>query len=83
MIAAERGRDENIKVLLNLDSMSEEAMDEESVRDPGTQRVTLNAKDKYTMAAIHFAAKHGHSVSLQLRLGFTTRWPRIRTIHME
>lgn len=61
MLAAKHGRDENIKVLLGIDNQGEEDMDDDS--EEHVQRVTVNAKNKHSKAAIHYAAKGGHAVS--------------------
>ena len=70
MIAARLGRDENIKELMSVtieedEQMTEDAETEDMNDEPRKEvkRVNINAKNKKTKAAIHYAAKHGHEVS--------------------
>ena len=76
MIACKHGRDEIVKELLTIGNEDvDDAMEDEEVNKPN---VSMDIKNKHTKAAIHYAAKNGHLVSLilflrsDITLGFFT-----------
>ena len=66
MIACKHGRDEIVKELLTIGNEDvDDAMEDEEENKP---KVSMDIKNKHTKAAIHYAAKNGHLVSLILFL---------------
>ena len=66
MIACKHGREENVKELLASDNQADGDGDDDDEEDSGAvvaPRVAIDIKNKHTVAAIHYAAKHGHLVS--------------------
>lgn len=64
MIACKHGREENVKELLASDNQADgDGDDEEESGAVVAPRVAIDIKNKHTVAAIHYAAKHGHLVS--------------------
>ena len=68
MIACKHGREENVKELLASDNQADgdgdgDDDDEEESGAVVAPRVAIDIKNKHTVAAIHYAAKHGHLVS--------------------
>lgn len=64
MIACKHGRDEVVKELLAIDDQN---VDDELEDGEGKKpRVSIDIKNKHTMAAIHYAAKNGRLVSLHV-----------------
>ena len=66
MIACKHGREENVKELLASDNQADGDGDGDDEEESGTvvaPRVAIDIKNKHTVAAIHYAAKHGHLVS--------------------
>ena len=62
MIACKHGRDEIVKELLTIGNEDvDDAMEDEEENKP---KVSMDIKNKHTKAAIHYAAKNGHLVSL-------------------
>ena len=62
MIACKHGREENVKELLASDNQGD-GDDEGESGAVVAPRVAIDIKNKHTVAAIHYAAKHGHLVS--------------------
>ena len=68
MIACKHGREENVKELLSSDNQADgdgdgDDDDEEESGAVVAPRVAIDIKNKHAVAAIHYAAKHGHLVS--------------------
>lgn len=64
MIACKHGREENVKELLASDNQADDdGDDEEESGAVVAPRVAIDIKNKHSVAAIHYAAKHGHLVS--------------------
>lgn len=66
MIACKHGREENVKELLSSDNQADGDGDDDDEEESGAvvaPRVAIDIKNKHTVAAIHYAAKHGHLVS--------------------
>ena len=68
MIACKHGREENVKELLSSDNQADgdgdgDDDDEEESGAVVAPRVAIDIKNKHTVAAIHYAAKHGYLVS--------------------
>lgn len=66
MIACKHGREENVKELLASDNQADGDGDGDDEGESGAvvaPRVAIDIKNKHTVAAIHYAAKHGHLVS--------------------
>lgn len=64
MIACKHGREENVKELLASDNQADDdGDDEEESGAVVAPRVAIDIKNKHTVAAIHYAAKHGYLVS--------------------
>ena len=66
MIACKHGREENVKELLSSDNQADGDGDDDDDEESGAvvaPRVAIDIKNKHTVAAIHYAAKHGHLVS--------------------
>ena len=64
MIACKHGREENVKELLASDNQADGDGDDEGESGAVVApRVAIDIKNKHSVAAIHYAAKHGHLVS--------------------
>lgn len=66
MIACKHGREENVKELLASDNQADGDGDGDDEEESGAvvaPRVAIDIKNKHSVAAIHYAAKHGHLVS--------------------
>ena len=66
MIACKHGREENVKELLSSDNQADGDGDGDDEEESGAvvaPRVAIDIKNKHSVAAIHYAAKHGHLVS--------------------
>lgn len=64
MIACKHGREENVRELLASDNQADDdGDDEEESGAVVVPRVAIDIKNKHSVAAIHYAAKHGHLVS--------------------
>ena len=66
MIACKHGREENVKELLSSDNQADGDGDDDDEEESGAvvaPRVAIDIKNKHSVAAIHYAAKHGHLVS--------------------
>ena len=64
MIACKHGREENVIELLASDNQADDdGDDEEESGAVVAPRVAIDIKNKHSVAAIHYAAKHGHLVS--------------------
>lgn len=66
MIACKHGREENVKELLASDNQADGDGDDDDEEESGAvvaPRVAIDIKNKHSVAAIHYAAKHGHLVS--------------------
>lgn len=64
MIACKHGREENVRELLASDNQADDdGDDEEESGAVVAPRVAIDIKNKHSVAAIHYAAKHGHLVS--------------------
>lgn len=66
MIACKHGREENVKELLSSDNQADGDGDDDDEEESGAvvaPRVAIDIKNKHTVAAIHYAAKHGYLVS--------------------
>ena len=64
MIACKHGREENVRELLASDNQADDdGDDEEESGAVVAPRVAIDIKNKHTVAAIHYAAKHGYLVS--------------------
>ena len=66
MIACKHGREENVKELLSSDNQADGDGDDDDDEESGAvvaPRVAIDIKNKHTVAAIHYAAKHGYLVS--------------------
>ena len=62
IIAAKTGRTHNIKVLMEC-MITESGEDGEEIQ---VKQVNINAKNKKKMTALHYAAKEGHMVGMQM-----------------
>ena len=64
MIACKHGREDNVRELLASDNQADDdGDDEEESGAVVAPRVAIDIKNKHSVAAIHYAAKHGHLVS--------------------
>ena len=65
MIACKHGREENVKELLASDNQADGDGDDDEEESGAVvaPRIAIDIKNKHTVAAIHYAAKHGHLVS--------------------
>lgn len=66
MIACKHGREENVKELLASDNQADGDGDGDDEEESGAvvaPRVAIDIKNKHSVAAIHYATKHGHLVS--------------------